>query len=92
MGGLTGAYKPEDKDNDSGKVKFAKDSLEALKVHTDLMKLHYKAIGCHCETMGMMSENMLSACLGQQPLFGILHFKEVLHRWGLTDQKGDPVI
>lgn len=73
-------------------VKFKKQSLDALDIHKDMMKLHYKAIGCHCETMGMMSENMLSACLGQQPMFSILHFREVMRRWGMTDEKGEPTI
>jgi hypothetical protein len=76
----------------SNNVNLAKDSKEVLKVHTDMMKLHYKAMGCHCEVMGMMSENMLSACLGQQPMFGTLHFREVLHRWGMTNEKGEPII
>jgi len=76
----------------SNNVNFAKDSMEALKAHTDLMKLHYKSIGCHCETMGMMSENMLSACEGQKPMFGLLHFKEIMHRWGMTNEKGEPII
>ena len=76
----------------SEEMSFAKDSLEALKVHTDLMKLHYQAIGCHSEVMGMMSENMLSACTGAQPMFGILHFREVLTRWGMLNLKGEPTI
>lgn len=76
----------------SDEVKLSKDSEQVLKVHTDMMKLHYKAMGCHCEVMGMMSENMLSACVGQQPLFGTLHFREVMFRWGMIDQKGNPII
>jgi hypothetical protein len=73
-------------------VNFAKDSMLALRTHTDMMKLHYKAVACHCEVMGMMSENMLSACTGVQPLFGHLHFKEVMFRWGMIDDKGNPII
>lgn len=76
----------------SNNVNLAKDSKEVLKVHTDMMKLHYKAMGCHCEVMGMMSENMLSACEGSQPLYGVLHFREVLTRWGITNEKGEPII
>jgi len=73
-------------------VKLGRESREVLNVHKEMMKLHYRALGCHCEVMGMMSENMLSACEGTQPMFGILHFKEVLHRWGMTNEKGEPVI
>ena len=76
----------------SNNVNFAKDSMKALKEHTALMKLHYKALGCHCEVMGMMSENMLSACEGSKPMYGILFFKEVMHRWGMTDEQGKPII
>ena len=73
-------------------VKFKKQSLDVLSVHKDMMKLHFKAIGCHCETMGMMSENMLSACEGIKPMFGILHFREVMRRWGMINEKGEPMI
>jgi len=73
-------------------VNFGKDSMKALKIHTDLMKLHYKAMACHCEVMGMMSENMLSACEGSKPIFGILHFREAMQRWDLIDEKGNSVI
>lgn len=64
----------------SNNINLAKDSKEVLKVHTDIMKLHYSAMACHCEIMGMMSENMLSACLGQQPMFGALQFTGVMRK------------
>lgn len=74
----------------SNNVNFAKDSMQALKVHTELMKLLYQAIGCHSEVMGMMSENMLCACTGEQPLFGTLAFTATLRKWGMIDEKGEP--
>ena len=73
-------------------MKFKKQSLDALEAHTDLMKLHFKALACHCEVMGMMSENMLSAVEGSKPMFGMLHFIGVMTKWGLTNEKGEPVI
>ena len=76
----------------SNNVNLAKDSKEVLKVHTEMMKLHYKAMACHCEVMGMMSENMLSACIGQQPMFGTLHFTATMRKWGLLNEKGEPLV
>jgi hypothetical protein len=46
------------------KGSLPKEAQITLRIHADLMKLHIRAIGCHCETMGMMSENMISACEG----------------------------
>lgn len=73
-------------------VELGSESRQVLDTHREMMKLHYRALGCHCEVMGMMSENMLSACEGNKPMFGILHFREVLRRWGMTNEKGEPVI
>lgn len=73
-------------------VDLKQDSKDVLSIHTDMMKLHYEAMACHSEVMGMMSENMVSACVGQQPLFSTLHFREVMFRWGMIDEKGQPII
>lgn len=73
-------------------VKLGRESRLVLETHKDMMKLHYKALGCHCEVMGMMSENMLSACVGQAPLYSNLHFKEVLQKWEMVNDKGEPII
>lgn len=73
-------------------LKFKQQSLDVLNAHTDLMKLHFKALACHCEVMGMMSENMLCACEGSKPVYGMLHFVGTMTKWGLTNEKGEPVI
>jgi len=73
-------------------VKLNKDSQKILTTHKEMMKLHYMAMGCHCEVMGMMSENMLCAVTGQPPMFDMLHFRECLRRWGLANEKGEPII
>ena len=73
-------------------LKFKKQSLDALTTYTDLMKLHFKALACHCEVMGMMSENMLSAIEGTKPMYGMLHFVGTMTKWGLTNEKGESVI
>lgn len=77
---------------ESMQMDFSKDSMMAIKTHTDLMKLHYKALGCHCEVMGMMSENALSASLGQPPLFSNSQFLLVMRKWGMVDEHGNPII
>jgi hypothetical protein len=78
--------------NNSMEMSFRKDTLDALKTHTNMMKLHYKTLACHCECMGMMSENMLSAIYGTSPKFDQQYFNITMFKWGLIDKEGKVII
>lgn len=73
-------------------MSFRTDTMDALKTHTAMMKLHYKALCCHCEVMGMMSENTLSAMLGTMAKFTNQDFTMAMSRWGLVDKDGKSII
>jgi hypothetical protein len=78
--------------NNPMEMSFRKGTLDVLKTHTDMMKLHYKTLACHCECMGMMSENMLSATYGTSPKFGQRDFNIIMFKWGLVDKDGKVII
>lgn len=60
--------------------------------HTEILKLHIKSIGAHCEALGMNAENMLSAINNWTPPYGNQAYAEVLQKWGLVNKDGDPII
>lgn len=65
------------------------NTLEVLKQHGRMLRIHYNTIGCHCECMGMMCENILHE---DSPEFGYQDFKVAMIKWGLTDEKGEPIL
>jgi len=74
------------------KTEVKQRHAEVLKANTEIMKLHIRAMACHCETMGMMSENMLSACSGSQQVYDESNFMITMHKWGLVDREGKPIL
>lgn len=56
--------------------------------------IHARAIACHCECLGMDAENSteMAVCENGVPPFTNIHYREVLMKWGLTDEKGELLI
>ncbi len=73
-------------------MNFGKDSQQVLKSHNELLQLHAKTLACHCECMGMMSENMLSATSNLKPLFGTDQFISVMKKWRVLDEEGVSIL
>ena len=73
-------------------IEFGYHTLEALKNHSRMLQVHYKTIGCHCECLGMASENILSEVAGENPTFKMKDFAEVMQKWGLVNEKGEPIL
>ena len=71
---------------------FGYHTIEVLKQHSRMLRLHYNVIGCHCECLGMASENILSEVTGQDPVFSYKSFAEAMEKWGLIDKKGKPIL
>jgi len=53
---------------------------------------HSKALACHCECLGMNAENSISVCNDTKPPFRNNNYVFTLHKWGLTNEKGEPTI
>jgi len=73
-------------------IYFGKQSVGILKAHEDMMKLHYKALACHCECLGMNSENSWAVCANSTPPYGVENYNECMQKWGLINDKGEPII
>ncbi len=70
----------------SGGFNFGEASLNALKSHKIMMGLHYQVLACHCECMGMLSENQASP--NQKPPYKMKDFKKSMIKFGILDKDG----
>jgi len=60
--------------------------------HASLLEIHTRALACHCECLGMNAENAMAVCANSVPPFNQGHYQEVMRRWGLVNEKGEPII
>ena len=63
-----------------------------FKAHENVMKLHLRALACHCECLGMNAENSFAICLGKQIPYNDDSYLAALQKWGLINEKGKPII
>lgn len=63
-----------------------------FKAHEDVMRLHFRAIACHCECLGMNAENCAAACAGTTPAYSERAYYSVMQKWGLINEDGDVMI
>ena len=71
---------------------FGYHTIDVLRQHSRMLRIHYNTIGCHCECLGMASENILSEVNSVEPNFKMKDFAEVMQKWGLVDEKGKPIL
>ncbi len=53
---------------------------------------HSKALAAHCECLGMNAENMWAAIANEEPVYKNEHYREMMQKWGLMNEKGEPMI
>ena len=53
---------------------------------------HSKALACHCQCLGMNAANSMAVCLGINVPYDESHYDQVLQKWGLMNEKGEPLI
>lgn len=71
-----------------GKIQVL-SSIASMKIYD----LHARAIACHCECMGMNAENAAASCKGDGYVpYGDASFYSVMEKWGMMDNKGNPII
>jgi hypothetical protein len=62
--------------------------------HTTVMMIHVRALAAHCECLGMNAENcfMMQVRPDSAPPYSDVHYFEVMKKWNLIDEKGEPLI
>lgn len=76
----------------SVEVTLDKVAQATFKVHEDMMRLHFRALACHCECLGMNAENCRAMCIGKVTPYDDDSYLATMRKWGLIDEKGNPTI
>lgn len=58
----------------------------------EAVKLHTRALACHCECLGMNAENCVAACAGIAVPYPETAYQASLLKWGLIGKEGDIAI
>ena len=66
--------------------------IRMFNAHGEVMKLHTKALACHCECLGMNAENSQRAMLGQSMAYADDAYLDCLKKWGLVTEEYKPNI
>ena len=66
--------------------------VAVLMAHLQMMHLHIRAIACHCECLGMNAENSLAVCRNETPPYSNSTYYNVLRKWDMVDEEGNPKI
>ena len=71
---------------------FSPAAQQDMIIHDSILQLHSRVMACHCECLGMNAENMSAACQDSIPPYTDTHYFQVMQRWGLVDDKFNPII
>jgi hypothetical protein len=69
-----------------------KIQVQATNAQIAIHDIHARAMGCHCECMGMNADNCNAATNGQPAPYGQHEFAEVMQKWGMVDESNKPII
>ncbi len=76
--------------------KRIKDQLEIFSEgsHNKALRIHSRALAAHCECLAMNAENMSMAMVRPDctPPYSDIHYLEVMKKWNLINEKGEPLI
>ncbi len=68
--------------------------LQAMIAHTEALKIHAKSLCAHSECLAMNAENCAVSQLGQgyDIPYRDGHYFEVMKKWKLIDENGEPIL
>jgi len=68
------------------------DTQATVTAHITMLAIHIKALACHCECLGMNAENSIAACNNYATPYRDSDYFSTTQKWGLTNEKGEPMI
>lgn len=69
-----------------------KADLHIKFAYIQMLFLHARALSAHCECLGMNAENMWAAIANANPVYRSEHYYQMMSKWGLSDEKRNPII
>ena len=61
-----------------------------ITISENLLALHCRALCAHAECLGLNSANFYCIVKNDAPCYSDETFSQVLMKWGLIDEKGEP--
>ena len=58
----------------------------------NLMELHVRALCAHSECLGINASNFYNVVNNLPPQFDSRYYTEILQKWGLINDKGEPTL
>jgi hypothetical protein len=78
--------------SDKTEIYFGESARRTMEAHQQMLQIHSRALACHCECMAMNAENCHRATLGQSVAYPDESYIECMKKWGMIDEKGEPLI
>lgn len=70
---------------------LTKHILEMEALHDpaiEALRLHTRALACHCECLGMNAENCIAVTAGTPVPHGEMAYQHIMQKWELIDDEG----
>ena len=83
---------------EDGIKKVSPDTINRIQVlaasaQMKMFDVHARATGALCECLGMNADNMIAAIANSRIVpYSSGHYQEMMMKWGLIDEKGEPTI
>lgn len=62
-----------------------------MKATDEILDKHTRAICAHCECLAMNVGDMQAVAAGTTPPYTDAHYFQALQKWGLMNEKGEPI-
>jgi len=60
------------------------------KSEKNMLEIHARALCAHCECLALNAANMYSVIHDDHPPYHQGHYQEILEKWNLINEKGEP--
>ena len=72
---------------------LGEQTSKAMQEHEEVLRTHAHALAAHCGCMAMNAENMIAAIAAAPSCpHPEAHYVDVMVKWGLINDKGEPLI
>jgi len=73
-------------------IQLSVNAQRLLEAHTYALEIHSRALACYAECLGMNAENSFACCVGKTIPYGDDSYIQVMRKWNLINEKGEPTI
>jgi len=71
---------------------FDTNSLRILESHEEALRIHSRALACHCECLAMNAANCAAVCDGRVNPYNDMHYFMAMKKWELINEQREIII